>query len=307
MTRNTRVLLVRLGGAALIVAAIAFWMKPLTGLAVYASGRANGCSLDSTMQSLTVFDQQEKHAAEFKAASRRVKRDEAAGVDLWQTPNGEVWTPAGEESDELFYDMAEQKRGIYSTAGHGVKPGDVVLDCGANVGLYARTALAEGASKVVAIEPVPANVECLRRNLAKEIAAGKVVVVAKGVWDKEDWLEMSISKSNWAKHSFVRGEGEDAKVKLPLTTIDRLASELGLAKVDYIKMDIEGAERNALAGAQATLRRDHPRMALCVYHLSDDPKVLPQRARTGWAGYRIFSGTCEPGGGGVHEQVQFYE
>lgn len=307
MTKNTRSLLVRLGGAALVVGAIAFWMRPLTGLTVYASGRSNGCSLGATVESLDVFDRQEKDAAAFRAASRRVKLDETAGLELWQTPKGEVWTPAATEANELFYDMAEQNRGIYSFEGHGVKPGDVVLDCGANVGLYVRKALAEGASKVVAIEPVPANVECLRRNLAKEIAAGKVVVVAKGVWDKEDWLEMSISPTNWAKHSFVRGEGEDAKVKLPLTTIDRLAGELGLAKVNYIKMDIEGAERNALAGAQETLRRDRPRMALCVYHLSDDPKVLPERARKAWAGYRIFNGVCEPGGGGVHQQVQFYE
>lgn len=284
------------------------WMKPLAGLAVYASGRANGCSLGATVESLQVFDRQEKQAAEFKAASRLVKVDEAAGVELWQTPGGEVWTPVADEAGELFYDMAEQERGIYSSGGHGVKPGDVVLDCGANVGLYARKALAEGASKVVAIEPVPVNVECLRRNLAKEIAAGKVVVAEKGVWDKEDWLEMSISKTNWAKHSFVRVDpGKDSKLRLPLTTIDRLAAELGLGKVDYIKMDIEGAERNALAGAQAVLRRDHPRMALCVYHLSDDPAVIPQRARAAWAGYRIFSGACEPGGGGVHEQVQYFE
>jgi hypothetical protein len=46
--------------------------------------------------------------------------------------------------------------------------------------------------------------------------------------------------------------------------------------VDFIKMDIEGSEREAVAGAAGTIRRHHPRMALCVYHLPDDAVVIPR-------------------------------
>ena len=58
------------------------------------------------------------------------------------------------------------------------------------MGLYAKTALASGAKLVVAIEPAPENIECLRRNLAQEIAAGRVIVYPKGVWDKDDTLAL---------------------------------------------------------------------------------------------------------------------
>ena len=79
--------------------------------------------------------------------------------------------------------MAQTARHIYGTAEWGVQPGDVVLDVGAYVGTWTRDALAKGAKLVVAIEPTPASVECLRRNLAAEIAAGKVIVYPNGIWD----------------------------------------------------------------------------------------------------------------------------
>jgi len=66
--------------------------------------------------------------------------------------------------------------------------GDVVFDCGANIGVYTRVALAAGAKLVVAIEPAPENVECLRPQLRGRDRQGRVIVVPKGVWDREDVL-----------------------------------------------------------------------------------------------------------------------
>lgn len=60
-----------------------------------------------------------------------------------------------------------------------------------------------------------------------------------------------------------------------MTTINKIVDELGLPHVDFIKSDIEGAERNALAGATNTLYRFKPRMAIAGYHLIDDLTVLP--------------------------------
>jgi FkbM family methyltransferase len=58
---------------------------------------------------------------------------------------------------------------------------------------------------------------------------------------------------------------------VPLTTIDKLVDELRLPSVDFVKMDIEGAEMQALKGAVATVRRFHPRMAISVEHRPSDP------------------------------------
>ena len=53
-----------------------------------------------------------------------------------------------------------------------------------------------------------------------------------------------------------------------------MRSSIGLDRVDFIKMDIEGAERHAVAGARQTIARFAPRMALSVYHRPDDPEVI---------------------------------
>src|SRR4030095_16448953 len=132
--------------------------------------------------------------------------------------------------------LAEQEFAMYGDAeGLGVHRGDVVIDAGAHVGLFTRTALEAGASKVVTFEVTPKANLCLRRNLAKEIADGRGVVMEYGVWH------------------------EDAQnpptVNVPWTTIDNAVRALKLERVDFIKLDIENAEVNALRGAKLTLTR----------------------------------------------------
>ena len=63
---------------------------------------------------------------------------------------------------------------------------------------------------------------------------------------------------------------------VPAVTIDETVEHLGLDRVDFVKMDIEGSERHALKGAHRTLSRFGPRMVLCIYHREDDPELIPQ-------------------------------
>jgi len=170
---------------------------------------------------------------------------------------------------------------------------NIVLDCGANVGVFIRTSLRAGAEKIIAIEPAPDNIECLRRKFPAGDRLGRVVLVPKGVWDKEDFLDLLVDPDNQPADSFIiHRPGAKAVARVPLTTIDHLAAELQLPRVDYIKMDIEGAEVRALAGAKQTLARFHPRMALCTYHVDDHPRQVPIAAREGWNGYSVECGTC---------------
>jgi hypothetical protein len=62
--------------------------------------------------------------------------------------------------------------------------------------------------------------------------------------------------------------------RVKIYALDTFVKEAGLARVDFIKADIEGAERDMLRGAAATLRDFAPKLALCTYHLLDDPEVL---------------------------------
>jgi FkbM family methyltransferase len=286
------------------IALIGAFHREIIAGALYVAIRNPHCGLANTL-AWTTFAKQEQSARNFHAASRLVRAED--GLELWQTPRGDFWFPSGDAS-ELFADMAEQARGIYSRPGYSVQSGDVVADCGANVGLFTREALASGARKVIAIEPVPAVIACLRRNLAAEIESGKVVVVEKGVWHKDDFLMMNLASGHQTTHSFtINYVWADGKIKLPLTTLDKIVDELHVDRVDFIKMDIEGSERSALAGARRTLARFHPRMAISTYHLKDDPEVLDARIHEAWPGYTHDCGPCKilPGPS-ITPEVFFY-
>jgi hypothetical protein len=56
--------------------------------------------------------------------------------------------------------------------------------------------------------------------------------------------------------------------------LDKFAQESNLKKIDFIKSDIEGAEREMLAGARGVLKEFAPKLALYTYHLPDDPEVM---------------------------------
>src|SRR5262249_32601828 len=67
---------------------------------------------------------------------------------------------------------------------------------------------------------------------------------------------------------------DEGQISISVLRIDDVVDQLGLSRVDFLKSDIEGAERHALVGAQKTLQKFGPRMALCIYHLPDDPEVI---------------------------------
>ena len=64
--------------------------------------------------------------------------------------------------------LAEQERGFYGNGWQGVQAGDIVLDCGANLGTFSRHALNMGARMVVAVEPGPETAKCLVRTFAND-------------------------------------------------------------------------------------------------------------------------------------------
>ena len=59
-------------------------------------------------------------------------------------------------------------------------------------------------------------------------------------------------------------------------------------KITYIKMDIEGAEREALDGASGIIKRDHPKLAISIYHKDDDLWELPYKILTDYEGYKLY-------------------
>jgi FkbM family methyltransferase len=251
---------------------------------------------------------------EYKATKARIRngsrmlKKEPSGLQLWSTPRGEFWIPQ-DDGDTLFLILAEQSIGLYDSPRTRIRKGDVVLDVGAHVGLFAREALAAGAGHVIAMEPVPSNLECLRRNLREEIRARRVTIYPKGAWDRDEALPMRAAQMNSGSASFVMERRGSVAVAdgnmMPLTTIDKMASRLKVPRIDFVKMDIEGAEERALLGAQNTIKRYRPRIVACIYHRPQDPEVIPAVVRKGAPDYQAEPSRCLDSGSGLKARVAY--
>lgn len=203
---------------------------------------------------------------------------------LFETPLGSFWA-RNENRNSLELVVFEELANTYQRGSVTVRPGDVVFDLGAHLGTFTAVALRRGARLVVALEPEPVNAACIEKSFPEEIARGRLVLVKAAAWDAPGTLHFG----GTGLLGRVQAADGDATSLVPATTIDLTVDRLRLDRVDFIKMDIEGAERHALAGARDTLARFGPRMALCIYHLPDDPALIPRLARAARPAYRVFT------------------
>ena len=290
----------------LIAALVAAYLfsPPFRLLALVVAGHSPNCPLSHAIQSKSNIDEKIRIKDRILAGSHLVK--EESGLELWDTPKGQYWIPKGNRY-VLPFNLAEMEQHIYGSGEHFIHAGDIVLDCGASDGDFTRQALGAGAQTVVAIEISPSSAECIRRNTASEIAAGRVIVYPKGVWDKDDTLTLNVDDTNFAANSVVmRSETSHPSVQVPLTTIDELVAELKLPRVDFIKMDIEGAEVPALAGARETIARFKPRLAIATEHKPDDEYTIPAAVRRIRSDYRMECGPCLEAKGHVRPDVLYF-
>ncbi len=198
----------------------------------------------------------------------------------WVTPVGSVWGRSGQEPT-LEYLMREQLVDkIYDHDKAGVRPGDVVIDVGGHLGTFTRFAFSKGAERVIVIEPEVQNLACLKRTFPDEIRRGAVTLVEAAAWREAGVLRFSGEDGT--------GQVDDqGEVSVRAVTIDETVAALGLERVDFIKMDIEGAEPDALIGARETLSRHGPRMVLSTYHEPEHPREIRELVLAARPRYRL--------------------
>ncbi|WP_049772725.1 FkbM family methyltransferase [Caldicellulosiruptor acetigenus] len=164
--------------------------------------------------------------------------------------------------------------GPYENNNVKIEEGDIVFDAGANIGLFSVLALKKGAKRVYAFEPVPKSLEYLNKTKLLNDFDNRLEIVPHALSDEEGISYIKFKEDNIAISSLILDILEGKEFKVKTITIDKFVEENKIERVDFIKADIEGAERLMLMGAKNVLKEFKPKLAICSYHLPDDKEVL---------------------------------
>ncbi len=187
---------------------------------------------------------------------------------------------AESNADEVFDRLIEPKR-LHAAADLGAYNGDTVRE------LLAR---AEGGEleTVYAMEPDARNFRKLEA-YAKDETRAAVQVWQAGAWSESARLCFDASGNRNASLGSSRSETlADRPMKVTEIQAEPLDEILGGARVDYIKYDVEGAEREALLGSRRTIEHWKPTLMVSLYHRNEDLFTLPLLIRDTFGQYRQF-------------------
>lgn len=152
---------------------------------------------------------------------------------------------------------------------HTITADEVVIDAGAFGGIltnvFAKQVGPEG--RVISFEPDALNRAHVLKNLELNGNPENVELLSEGLWDSETEVEFC-ERGALGSSAFWDGPGGH-KVKIRTTTIDKVVRERNLRRLDFIKMNIEGAEVKALNGAVDSIKRFRPHFAISTDHFLD--------------------------------------
>jgi FkbM family methyltransferase len=191
----------------------------------------------------------------------------------------------------MFHSLYDRK--------YGFKRGDVVVDAGARVGTFAAkiSAAVGDEGRIIAVEPEPQNYACLLKNIAAN-RLHNVIPIRKMLWSRMEQLDLCLSRY-FAAHSaycdeFYNPTGDTIRVEAD--TLDNILEALGVHAVDFIKMDIEGSEIEALKGMEAILASS-VQMAIAAYHpvagAMTYTVIIPHLERLGFKAHYTEEGIVE--------------
>jgi FkbM family methyltransferase len=141
-----------------------------------------------------------------------------------------------------------------------LKPGDIFFDVGANAGLYTVIAARKvgESGHVYAFEPGERELKLLRHNIAINNLTN-VTIIESGVSDKKGKAQFGISRDG-AMNSLRQTNHPGQKIEewkaIEVTTLDDIIQELRIKKVDFIKIDVEGAEKQVFSGSKKLLESE---------------------------------------------------
>lgn len=150
-----------------------------------------------------------------------------------------------------------------------VVPGGVVVDAGANVGMYSvLVALAQPTAIVHAFEPIATSFSAAQANVTVNGVADRVKLnqMALGSEAKSERLSLTCRgrQGTLCADLLSRLNGTGATEVVSVIRLDDYCEIIGVERVDVLKLDVEGYEANVLEGARRTLA--HTRVVVMEWH-----------------------------------------
>ncbi len=243
--------------------------------------QANKERKNPTEEMLASREYYKSHQSEIKHVCALLEDEESVKVykAMWKfrcTHDYKCLPKVEEEKQYFGYDFFKYQEG------------EKLIDCGAydgdTIDAFEKCMRRHGIKdySVVAFEADPENARFIegRKN---------VLLISKGVWDSETKLRFYAEKG--ADGKLVDSIGTGAKINdsnvinIPVCRID---DRKECSKATILKMDIEGAEWNALHGAERLIRDEHPKLAICLYHSDEDMVRIVRWIDSLKLGYRFY-------------------
>lgn len=194
------------------------------------------------------------------------KDTEDPSIVLFKTRFGDHYVLRVDISNIILI-ISEQMKGhehAYERYNTMLRKDDVVVDLGAGDGFFTLKA-ASLCKKVYAFEPHPIYAKLLRKTFKGN---EKVEIVEIGISDKKGSFYMA----DVSFGSRICVDKPMIGFEIRTDTLDNILYDK--TRIDYIKCDIEGTEIDMLKGAEKIIRRDKPRIAICIYHKPGDPERI---------------------------------
>jgi FkbM family methyltransferase len=183
--------------------------------------------------------------------------------------------------------------GVFVREDYGRVPaGAVVVDIGANIGVFTMYAVHCGARRVEAYEPSAQSFDQLEKNISANGLAGRAVARRAAVWDGSS-STVAFPRHSSVMNAVLADAGAAVHDIVPATTLDTVVADAGV--VDLLKMDCEGAEGPILAAASAAALSGVHQVRL-EYHLGLGDQV---EARLRGAGFRTVYKWAPNAEGGI--------
>lgn len=152
-----------------------------------------------------------------------------------------------------YFHATQNERGFIERMISGGTEPATVIDVGANVGLFTCWLGALG-QRVHSFEPIPETFCRLAKNVAYNKLTARIVLNCMAVGEESGIVQFEVREESPGTNRIATGKTE-APRNVACTTIDEYADALGLASIDFLKIDVEGMEPRVLRGASAMMKK----------------------------------------------------